>query len=326
MPRFYPQVHNAPSLDRSLPALQPSVHPAARLATSAPFLLVLAALFWGGHWVVARAVITESTPFALSFWRWVVAAAFFAPFALPRVVADWPRLRAQWKPIVLLSLTSTGLYNGIGYVGVQHTTATNALLIQSVMPAMIPLFGFLLVRDRIGPAAIAGVALSCSGVLAIASKLDLHSLLSLQLNQGDLWLLANSSMWALYTVCLRWKPLDLHPFSFLFASMCLGVLQLVPFYAFELAAGGGVKVGTQAVMGILYLGVFPALINYLMWNRAVGEIGAARAGPYLYLVPVFGIGMAFVFLGERLFVYHFAGVALIFAGIWLASRDKPGTA
>ena len=80
------------------------------------------------------------------------------------------------------------------------------------------------------------------------------------------------------------------------------------------------------VMAILYLGLFPALINYLMWNRAVGEIGAARAGPYLYLVPVFGTAMAWLFLGERLHLYHFVGVALIFGGVWLASRDKRGAA
>jgi drug/metabolite transporter (DMT)-like permease len=292
------------------------------LVRSAPFLLVLTALFWGGHWVVARAVIGEATPFALSFWRWAVAAAVFAPFAWKYVSADAGRLRAQWKSITLLSLTGTGLYNGIGYTGVQDTTATNALLIQSVTPALIPLLGFFLVRERIGPAAIAGVAISCAGVLAIASKLDLQALLALELNRGDLWLLVNVAMWALYTVCLRWKPVGLHPFSFLFAIMAVGVVQMLPFYAFEAAHGGGVRAGTGAVLGILYLGIFPALLNYLMWNRAVGEIGAARAGPYLYLVPVFGTAMAWLFLGERLFLYHYVGVALIFGGVWLASKDK----
>jgi drug/metabolite transporter (DMT)-like permease len=299
---------------------------AARLVRSAPFLLVLTALFWGGHWVVARAVITETTPFALSFWRWLTAAVIFAPFAWPHVVADSAKLRAQWKSIVLLSLAGTGIYTGIGYIGVQSTTATNALLIQSMMPALIPVFGFILVRERVGPAAIAGVALSCVGVLAIASKLDPDALLSLQLNRGDLWLLLNSSLWALYTVSLRWKPVGLHPFSFLFAIICAGVVQLLPFHAFELATGGGVRVGWQPVLGILYLGIFPSLVNYLLWTRSVGEIGAARAGPYLYLVPVFGISMAFAFLGERLYTYHFAGIALIFGGVWLASRDKPRAA
>src|SRR3954463_11182309 len=80
-------------------------------------LLVLAALFWGGHWVVARAVYTESTPFALSFWRWLTAAMVLAPFAWRPFVADVCIVRANWKWIALMSLCGTGLYNGIGYVG-----------------------------------------------------------------------------------------------------------------------------------------------------------------------------------------------------------------
>ncbi len=285
-------------------------------------LLVLCALFWGGHWVVARAVYTESTPFALSFWRWLTAAAVLAPFAWKPFVADWDKVRAQWRPIALLSLAGTGLYNGIGYVGIQYTTATNALVIQSVTPAIIPVLAFAILRERIGPAAIAGVTLSCAGILAIACKLDFQALLALRLNLGDLWLLLNVSLWALYTVCLRWKPQGLHPFTFLFAIMVIGVVQLLPFYAYELATGGGVRFSTTAVLGILYLGIFPATLNYLLWNKAVGEIGAARAGPFLYLVPVFGIAMAWLFLGERLYLYHLVGVVLIFAGIWLASKDK----
>lgn len=283
---------------------------------------MLTALFWGGHWVVARAVHTEATPFALSFWRWLTAAAVLAPFAWKPFVADAAKVRAQWKWIALLSLSGTGLYNGIGYIGIQYTTATNALLIQSVTPALIPVLAFVLLRERIGPAAIAGVAISCAGVIAIACRLDLDALLGLELNRGDLWLLVNVSMWALYTVWLRWKPQGLHPFTFLFAIMVAGVVQLLPFYAFEIATGGGVRLSARAVLGILYLGIFPATINYLMWNKAVAEIGAARAGPYLYLVPVFGTAMAYVFLGERLHTYHLVGVALIFAGIWLASRDQ----
>jgi drug/metabolite transporter (DMT)-like permease len=284
--------------------------------------LVLAALFWGGHWVVARAVYTESTPFALSFWRWLTAAMVLAPFAWRPFAANASIVRANWKWIALMSLCGTGLYNGIGYVGIQYTSATNALLIQSVTPALIPVFAFFLVRERIGPAAIVGVAISFSGVIAIACKLDLDALLGLELNRGDLWLLLNVALWALYTVCLRWRPAGLDTFTFLFSIMLAGVIQLIPFYLFELAHGGGVRASPHAVLGILYLGIFPATLNYLLWNRAVAEIGAARAGPYLYLVPVFGTAMAYLLLGERLQVYHLVGVALIFAGIWLASKDK----
>lgn len=285
---------------------------------------MLTALFWGGHWVVARAVHLEASPVGLSFWRWVTATLVLTPFALKPFLADRAKLRAQWRPLAIASLTGTGLYNAVGYVGIQYTAATNALLIQSVTPALIPLFAFILVRERIGPAAVAGFAVSCAGVLAIASKLQLSALLALELNPGDLWLFLNVALWALYTVCLRWKPQDLHPLSFLLAVMTMGVLQLLPFYALDLANGSRLSFGAPLVLGVLYLGIFPSVLAYIMWNRAVAQVGAARAGPYIYLVPVFGTALAWVFLGERLHLHHLVGVVLIFAGIWISSRDRVG--
>ncbi len=293
-----------------------------RYSPSPQLLLVLTALFWGGHWVVARAVHLEASPVGLSFWRWVTATLVLAPFALKPFLADRAKLRAQWRPLALASITGTGLYNAVGYVGIQYTAATNALLIQSVTPALIPLFAFILVRERIGPAAVAGFAVSCAGVLAIASQLKLSALLVLELNPGDLWLFLNVSLWALYTVCLRWKPQDLHPLSFLLAVMAMGVLQLLPFYAYDLANGARLSFGAPLVLGVLYLGIFPSVLAYIMWNRAVAQVGAARAGPYIYLVPVFGTALAWVFLGERLHLHHLVGVVLIFAGIWISSRDR----
>jgi len=289
---------------------------------SAPLLLTLAALFWGGHWVVARAITPEATPISLSLWRWLTAALMLAPFAWRQMIEDAPKLRSQWRSLLLLGLTGTGIYNAIGYSGIQYTSATNALLIQSVTPALIPLFAFILVRERIGLTAILGVTVSCAGVLAIASKLDLQALLALELNRGDLWLLLNVALWALYTVCLRWKPKGLHPSTFVLVLMLIGVVQLLPFYAFDLATGGGLHASTRSILGVLYLGLFPSVLCYLMWNRAVAEIGPARAGAYLYLVPVFGISLAYIFLGERLYLYHLIGMGLIVGGIWLASRDK----
>ncbi len=286
--------------------------------------MISAALCWGGHWVVARSVHPDVTPFATAFWRWVVAAAILGVLALPHLARDWPALRRQWRPMLLLAFAGTGFYNALGYIGIKDTTATNALLIQSMTPAFIPTLAFLILRQRTGLLGIAGLLVSCAGMAAIASRLDPEALLSLQLNRGDLWLMGNVIMWALYTVCLRWKPVDLHAYTFLFALSTLGFVQLIPFYAWEVATGGGVNWGLRPVLGLLYLGIFPAVLSYLMWNRAVAEIGAARASPYLYLITVFGIAMSSAILGERLYGYHAAGIALILAGVWLASRQHAG--
>jgi len=287
--------------------------PASRV--SPHVLLALTALFWAGHWIVARAVHPHVSPVSLAFWRWAAAIAFLAPLALPLLLREWPAVRAAWRPILFFGTCGTVLYNAVGYVGIKQTTATNAVLFQSVTPALIPLIAFLIFRDHIRGRTILGLALSFLGVLAIVLRLEPRALLTLGANPGDLWLLANVALWALYTACLRWKPRDLSPLAFMLAVMLAGMLTGLPAYFVDYATGGRFEPTWGSVLGTLYLGLFPSVICYVMWNRGVAEVGPARAGVYLHLIPLFGALMAVALLGEELRFYHLVGIALILLGI-----------
>jgi drug/metabolite transporter (DMT)-like permease len=288
--------------------------------TSPHLLLALSAFFWAGHWIVARATIGDMTPVSMSFWRWTTAVVVLAILFGREFARESPVVRAHWRPIAFFALTGTAMYNTIGYYGIRETTATNAVMIQSVTPALIPLLGLALFRERIGPRTALGVAVSFCGVLAIICRLEPARLAALQINPGDLFLLANVLLWSLYTICLRWKPPQLSQTSFLLAAALFGMLPMLPLYALDLAAGGQFELAWGPVLGVLYLGVFPSVLCYQMWGKGVAALGAARSGVYLHLTPLFGAAMAVVFLGERLQVYHVAGFALILTGITLTSR------
>jgi drug/metabolite transporter (DMT)-like permease len=288
---------------------------APRSRVSPHLLLALTAFFWAAHWIVARAVHPYVSPVSLAFWRWVSALAFLAPFAAPLLARQWPVARAAWRPILFFGTCGTVLYNAIGYVGIKQTTATNAVLLQSVTPALIPLFAFALFRERIRPRTAAGLALSFAGVLAMVRRRAPAAPAPPRLNPGDLWLVANVALWALYTACLRWRPKDLHPLAFMLAVMLAGMLTGLPAYLIDFGAGGRFEANPGSVLGTLYLGLFPSVICYVMWNRGVAEVGPARAGVYLHLIPLFGALMAVALLGEQLHPYHLVGIALILLGI-----------
>jgi drug/metabolite transporter (DMT)-like permease len=56
--------------------------------------------------------------------------------------------------------------------------------------------------------------------------------------------------------------------------------------------------------------------------RGVDLIGPGRAGLFANLVPVFGPALSVLVLGESFEAYHFWGLVLVLAGIWLAERRK----
>jgi drug/metabolite transporter (DMT)-like permease len=285
-------------------------------------LLVLTALAWAGHWIVARGVIPYTTPAGMAFWRWATAIVLLAPFALPSFLRQWPEIRRAWRPLLFFGTCGTVLYNVIGYYGIRNSTATNAVLLQSVTPGVIPLFAWLLFRERLRYGTAIGLALSFAGVLAIVSRLELARLIHLQANPGDLWLLANVALWALYTACLRWAPRGVGAPAFMLSVMLAGMLSGIPAFAIDLAHGGATQLNAGVVLGILYLAAVPSLLCYFMWNAAVAQVGAAKAGVYLNLIPLAGALMAVVFLDEAVHGYHVAGFVFIVSGVYIASRRR----
>ena len=113
--------------------------------------------------------------------------------------------------------------------------------------------------------------------------------------------------------------LNTHPMSFLVATMGLGSAMILPFYMWEFAEGARIMGGPAAWLTLAYVAIFPSFVAYLFFNRGIELVGAARAGQSWHLMPVFGSILAVLFLGETFYLYHAVGMALIAAGIVLAS-------
>jgi drug/metabolite transporter (DMT)-like permease len=282
-------------------------------------LLTLANLFWAGNWIVGRAMRGDVPPLALSFWRWVIALAFILPLAWPHLRRDWPRLAAGWPWLLLFGLLGTACYNALAYVALQYTTAVNGLLLNSFIPIVIVCLGWLFLGKRLRRIEAIGIAASFVGVLMIAARGDLAVLAALQFNPGDIWILVSVVAWAVYTLALPHRP-RVDALSFLAAIAVVGLVGLAPFYAWEMSAGRHINPTPTALAAIAYTGIFPAFLGFLFWNRGVAETDPARAGLFIHLLPAFGILLSMIFLDEYPLPYHFIGIGLILAGIWLNTR------
>jgi drug/metabolite transporter (DMT)-like permease len=291
------------------------------LHASPYLLLTLTSFFWSLNWVIGRAIVGHVSPLTLTFARWVVAVGVMMPFAYPQIRAHWPVVRRNWKVIAWLGFWGTGLHNAFAYVGLQYTTATNGVILNSAIPVLIILLGWLVYRETITRVQTFGVGVSLLGILAIISRGDPAVLATLQLNKGDLIVLFGMIFWAAYTVFLRMKPAELPGFAMLACCGCVGVALLFPLMLFEmLFLGGHVEFNPATVAAMLYVGIFPSFVGYVFWNRGVSQVGAAIAGIFLHLMPAFGALLAWLFLGERIHLFHVVGIALILAGIALTTR------
>lgn len=282
-------------------------------------LLALTPLFWAGNVVSARAIHSDLDPVALAFLRWLLVLLMVLPWAVPRIWAKRDVIRAHLPILILLSILSVGCFNTFIYIGLQDTGASNAALLQSAAPVVIVLLNSVLLRERISLRQWAGILVSLTGIALLVSQASLSMLLELDFNRGDLWIGAAILTWSVYSVALRWRPQELDGFTLFAFNVLVGTLALMPFGVWRLEAGGDIHWGMPVFFAVIYMAIFPSILAYLFWNRGVAELGAARAGLFIHLIPVFGVLMSVAFLGESLHLFHAAGILLIFVGIYLAT-------
>jgi drug/metabolite transporter (DMT)-like permease len=286
-------------------------------------LLTLAPFFWSCNVIVGRGLSPEVPPFAMTFYRWLFAAAMLAPFAWPLVRKDVPIVRRHWKSLLSLGVIGIGIHNALAYLGLRYTTAVNGVILNSFIPVMIVALSWALLRERLATLQMAGISISLAGVLTILSGGSLATLLMFRLNAGDLLFILSMAMWSIYTIALRFRPRGMHFLSFLFVIVCIGDVAMIPLYAIETALGYPMHWSVSTLATIAAVAFFSSVLSYIFWNRGVEQVGANVAGLFVHLMPVFGVMLAWLVLDERLGLYHVAGIALILFGIYVTSRFAP---
>src|SRR3989339_381524 len=284
--------------------------------------LSLAVFFWAVNTIIAKAVVMEIRPMALSFYRWLIAFMIILPFAASHLKKDGALIRQHLGFLFVLALPSVAGYNSILYFGAQYTTAVNISLVVAAMPVMTLLFSWIINKEKPLFLQSMGIFISIIGMLLIITKGSRQLLLNLSFNPGDLLIVFAIASWAFYSVLLKKRQIHISPISFLTVLIALGTLCILPFYAWEFVIYKGFEVNRVNISIFLYLGIFPSVLSYIFWNYGVRTAGASIASIFMYLLPVFTTGIAFVFLDEKLFFYHFLGGFLILLGLLLSSRRR----
>lgn len=290
-----------------------------RFRASAYLLLTLVALFWAGNTIVGRAVYQDLPPLGLAFWRSFGAFLIIVPFGWPRVRQSWDVVTSHWRILALLGFLGMTCFGALVFVGLRHTEAVNGSLIQGTLPINIILVSFVLLGAMITRRQALGVVVAMAGLIVIVVRGDLDILLGLRLNIGDPLIWLGVLCHALFSVLLPRRPQALDLVGFLTVTFFIGAVLTLPLHLWEIARGQHMPLNFTAVWASLFVALFPSVLAQLFWAEAIRQVGATTAGYFIYLTPVFGALMAIVLLGESFHWFHAAGIALIFAGIFIAT-------
>ena len=284
--------------------------------------LVISAFSWAGSSVAGRMASGNVPPFSLSFIRWFFVAMCFLTIGGKETWEQRHLVMRYWKLLLAFGFFGVVGFTVPYYVGLQFTVAANAALMNSSGTLWIVCTAYLMTGETITRKQSFGVLLGFCGTVLIVLRADIAVLSDFSINVGDIMVLVAFFSWAVYTVMLRWKPPEMGERAFLTSMTIFAVMLMAPLYVIDLAEGRSFDKNFDNIAIITYAVIFPSFISYLLWNRAVPVLGASVAGMAQYLIPIIGVGLSVLLLGEAILPYHIAGIMVIFTGVWLVSSGN----
>lgn len=272
-------------------------------------LALLVVVVWGLNFVVIKAGVAEVPPLLLAALRFVAAS-------LPAV---WLFRRPQ---VPLRLMLAYGLTISVGqfaflfsaiHVGMPSGLASLVLQSQAFFTMMFAAFWL---KEAWRPTQLAGLVLAGGGLALIGMA---HGV-SMPLAGFMLTVLA-ASMWAAGNIVTR-RISGLGSVDMQALVVWASLVPPLPLFALSWVIEGPEAMGAalanfslRSAGAVLYLAWIATLLGYGLWSRLLSRYPANQVAPFSLLVPLVGLTCGWLVYGERLQPVHFAGGALLMAGL-----------
>jgi drug/metabolite transporter (DMT)-like permease len=277
---------------------------------------LLAISLWGASFVATRFALEVFSPIALVAFRLVLGSLLLVILGRTAGYAVWSVRGGRGVWLVLGAIMGAHLL--IQSIGLKYTTAINTAWIIAFIPAVIALGARIFLGHRLDAGAWLGVAIATAGVLLVTARQPPDFS---QARFGDLLQILSCFTWAAYTL-IAIRPIERHG-SLPTTAVPMGVAAGVMTVAVVVHGRPLVGDPTAAHLAALaFLGVFCSGAAYFLWFRAVGDIGPARTGSYLYIEPFVTLAVAWSVLHEPVTVNAVAGGIVVLFGVWLVNRER----
>jgi drug/metabolite transporter (DMT)-like permease len=278
----------------------------------AVFMLIGAMCLAGSSVVVGKILVSSVPVFFGAFGSLLVAFVCMLPLMHDRIGELRGLTLIHWKYLFLQGLCGIVLFRVFILYGLHSTGAVQAGIITGTTPAVLAILSLFLLGEKITIRTIAGIGFAVAGCIVInifgRGSGEESSVI------GCLLIGAAVVCEALFTI-FRKRIADsvsaiTNTTVLIFCSL---LLLLVP-AAFDLWTMHSMP-SHEALLAIVYYGVFATVLAYLLWTAGVGKVSGATAGAATAAMPASSVLLAGLILGEPIQWHHLLGCLMIVAGI-----------
>lgn len=296
-----------------------------------PFGLILAAagaaFFWGSAFPfiklsyselnIAPSELFEQVLFA--GYRFVLASLMILAFlALIRQKTSYQR--GTWRSFVKVGLFQTFLQYVLFYIGLSYSTGVQGSIIAGTTSFFqILLAHFMYKNDLLSVRKVIGLVIGFTGVVLV-NMTDLSTGLRMGIGIGEILLLCGMFFGAFGNVLtkkesVRMNLLYLTAYQMLFGGLALTLVGAVG------AGGMPFDFGWKSGAMLLYLS-FLSAAGFALWNSVMKYNPVGKVSMYLFFIPIFGVMLSNLMLGEAVNAIILVSLLFVVAGIIIVNRGK----
>ena len=277
---------------------------------------------WSVNYVVARTAPGIISPHVLALGRWFLAGLILAAISRSELWRERQHTLRVWPQYLALGTLGMLICGAWVYWAAETTTAINIALIYAASPVLITLGAVVGLKESFSWRQGFGVVLALLGVLHVVVKGQWTALSQVVWVLGDGLIVMAMVSWAAYALLLKKWASPLSSTARLAATCMGGSLVLLPFALTEWVTTAHADWSWTASLLVITAALFPGVGAYWAYGFCQNTLGASRVAASLYMGPLYGSLVAWLFLGETLGWHHAMGAAMILPGIYLASQ-KP---
>jgi len=291
---------------------------------------------WRAHVFVLLATVLVSTTFpigaaitqgldsvVLTLLRFSLAALLFGPIVAWRYGLPLP----AWRDLVRYAVISAflvGFFWGM-FAALRYTSALNTGTIYTLTPAIAAIVSYLLLRERLGPAARIALPVGIVGAIWVIFRGDPAAFFALEIGKGDAIFLGACLAMGCYMPLVKFlhrgEPMARMTFWTLTTGsgwlllLSVGRLEFVDWKLVPISVYGG----------IVYLAIFTTVITFFIFQAGTAVIGATRVLSYTYLNPALVLLIGLCFGDPMPPIATYPGLVLILSATFILQRTKFST-
>ena len=281
--------------------------------------IVMAMVFWSFSFIWTRVAILSFPPMTLITLRLIIASVLL--FVVAMVSGKFQKLRRKdFKLFLLLAFFEPFLYYVGETYGLTMVESTLASVIVSTIPLFAPILAFLILRERIGWANIAGIVISLVGVFFVIYQPGG----GFSANPWGVALLFLAVFAAIcYATTLRKISTYYTTFNVIFYQSFIGLFFFIPtFFLTDFSTIMSIHVSKESLLALIMLAVFASVVAFVLFAGAVREVGVTRTNVFVNLIPVFTAILSWLILDEIITVSKWFGILIVVLGLFISQWGK----